>query len=468
MSARTDVPGLAYRHRQGLACGIPLGGLGAGSVELRDDGRFHAWELFNNYPWSGSRDEQPPEMWSEDAFFALRVRPEGGRPRVRLLHHEDCQTDTVSPSHDQAFLYNYPFLRNIPSITYRGRHPFALLGYEDESLPVKLSLEAFSPLIPHNARDSALPLAFFAFSVRNTGDVPCDISLTFSMRNCTGYDLEGLTLRHSHVRAEQGQMVVMSGEDLPDGHRTAGSMAVGALGDGLSHLPAWTAGRGLVGFDIVNAPACSQFYYVLRDEGTLPGGDGEDWRREIARRHADVEAGTLKSPKHKVGWCWRGAVCRKLTLAPGEEGEVVFLLAWFYPNHCHYGFPEERLGHMYENWFDGAEQVARYGMEHFGRLREESRAFRDHLFGGNIEPHLAATLNAQLTTFPKSFWWTQDGEMSLWEGQSCCQYLLAGRTVWSSWQPLALFPDVYTDMVRRMAEFRFEEGQEEDSPLIGL
>ena len=33
-----DTSGPIYHHRGGLASGIPRGGLGAGSVELRDDG----------------------------------------------------------------------------------------------------------------------------------------------------------------------------------------------------------------------------------------------------------------------------------------------------------------------------------------------------------------------------------------------------------------------------------------------
>ena len=78
-----------YSHTTELASGIPLGGLGTGSVELRADGRFHDWEIFNNYLWSGAKLDAPPEMWSEDAFFALRAKPAGEHPRVRLLYDDE-------------------------------------------------------------------------------------------------------------------------------------------------------------------------------------------------------------------------------------------------------------------------------------------------------------------------------------------------------------------------------------------
>ncbi len=44
--------------------GIPLGGLGTGSVELRSDGYFHEWQIMNNAPWGAGpaveRRRTPP------------------------------------------------------------------------------------------------------------------------------------------------------------------------------------------------------------------------------------------------------------------------------------------------------------------------------------------------------------------------------------------------------------------------
>lgn len=454
-----------FKRNTPLASGIPLGGLGTGSVELMDDGRFNDWEIFNNYQWSGNREETRPEMWNEDAFFALRVKAGEGPPRVRLLHLEDDPTRTVSPSHDNAYIYNYPFLRNVAGITYSGRYPFASLRYEDDTLPVEVEMEAFSPFIPHNAKDSALPLAFFVFTVCNTSEAPCETSLMFSLRNCTGYDREEITLNHRVIDTDGTRLVLMGAEGLEPAHRTAGSMAVGVMGDGVSHVPAWTGGRGLEGFESTNTPAFSQVFYPFRDTGELPGQEKE-WQRKIKKRHPTAEPGTLHAPEHRVGWSWRGAVCRKLTLGPGERRQFVFVMSWFYPNHYHFKFPDERLGHMYENWFSGADGVARSGIRNFERLHRESRRFADALYEGTLPGWLAASLNAQLTTFPKSFLWTADGEMAVWEGQSCCQVISAARTVWSSWVPLMFFPDVYVQMVRKMASFPLDTDEVPEGSLF--
>ena len=444
-----------YRHSTVLASGIPLGGIGTGSVEIRADGRFHDWEIFNNYLWSGAHADAPPEMWSEDAFFALRVKPAGGHPLVRLLYDDDKKSRAADSWYDHAIMYNFPFLRNIPGIAYSGRFPFARLEYEDAALPVTVALETFSPFIPFNAKDSALPLAFFVFSVENRGKVPCETSLMFSMRNCAGYARDKMTLRHD-VRRDKGMTGVLMTADAvgesDHADRTDGTLMVAALDAQASCMPAWTDGRGLVGFENPASPALSQLFHPFRDHGVLAGGK-RAWQRRVERQGEAHAGGAELHEKKQLGWRWRGAVCQKLMLKPDERRECVFMLAWHFPNHYHYFDTSKRLGHMYENWFRGAADVARYGARHFTRLREDSRRFCDQLYRGTLPAWFADSLNAQLTTFPQSFWWTKEGDVAAWEGSACCQIIPNINTHWSAFVPLLFFPDLSVAMKRRMAAF---------------
>jgi uncharacterized protein (DUF608 family) len=440
-----------YHHHRTLGSGIPLGGLGTGSIEIRDDGLFHEWEIFNNYQWSGAQADAAPDMWPEDSFFALRTKTPGGAPKVRLLFDDDKKSRGVGNWYDHSILYNYPFLRYIPEIEYSGQHPFANLTYLDAALPVAVSMRAFTPFIPHNAKDSALPLAFFVFRVRNTSDAPCEASVMFSLRNGTGYDQKTVTLAHEVQRSGSATCVAMTASDMDSAARTFGSMAVAELSGEASVMPAWTDGRGLVGFDNPAAPAWSQLFYPLRDEGALSGAD-ESWSRAIAKRDEGEKSAELHMSRQH-GWRWRGAVCRKLDLAPGEEREVVFLMSWFFPNHYHYSGANQRLGHMYENWFSDAADVARYGVANFRRLYDDSCRFADALYDGTLPEWLAASLNAQLTTFPQVFWWTKAGDLAAWEGSACCQIIPNIHTIWSSWQPLMFFPEEYLRMKKHCADF---------------
>jgi len=47
---------LEYRFSYALNSGVTLGGIGAGSVEIRADGRLHEWLIFNNGPWASRRE----------------------------------------------------------------------------------------------------------------------------------------------------------------------------------------------------------------------------------------------------------------------------------------------------------------------------------------------------------------------------------------------------------------------------
>ncbi len=441
-----------YRRTTSLGSGIPLGGLGTGSVELREDGRFHDWEIFNNGLWSGSRELVEPEMGSEDAFFAVRTRAGNGPARVRLLYDDDKRQRAAAGWHDHALIYLFPFLRNVAAIEYSGRHPFARLRYEDPGLPVGLEMKAFTPFVPFQEKDSALPLAFFVFRAANTGPEACEVSLMFSLRNMAGYELETATLEHDVVRAPGLAGLRMGAPEMDAAARTAGTMFAGVLGgeDGVTMLPAWTDGRGLKGFPDAATPGMSHWAYPLRETGRLEAG-AASWRRTVKQRAPSRGAGVLHDDR-APGRRWRGAVCRSLRLEPGQEAEAVFVMAWHFPNHHHY-FTGERLGHMYENWFSDAEAVARHGAAEFGRLRGESERFAEGLYAGTLPAWLCGSCNAQLTSFPQTFWWTKSGELTAWEGSACCQTIPNCHTLWSSWQPLLFFPEAYLAMKRRSAAF---------------
>ena len=51
--------------------------------------------------------------------------------------------------------------------------------------PLTVKLEAFSPFIPLNAKDSALPATVMSYTVTNTSDAPVDVDLGSWMQNAT-------------------------------------------------------------------------------------------------------------------------------------------------------------------------------------------------------------------------------------------------------------------------------------------
>jgi uncharacterized protein (DUF608 family) len=162
---------------------------------------------------------------------------------------------------------------------------------------------------------------------------------------------------------------------------------------------------------------------------------------------------------------WRGGVSMQVDLAPGQSKQMVFVMAWHFPNLYHY-YDQSPMGHMYENWFEDAAQVADYAAKNYTSLRSRSKTFVDQMYADLPAP-LAEGLNAQLTTFPQSFWWTRKGELACWEGMACCQILPNAWPMWSTFQPLLFFPEIYQQMKQRMASFDPENQDHRDaSPFL--
>lgn len=151
-----------YRGDELTHIAMPLGGIGAGQIYLRGDGTLNPWQNFNNF---NSNAEV------HDAFFAVRTKGGGGEMQTRLLQ-------TLPREGAQC----------VKAISFSGEYPFAWVGYEDDTLPVRVSLEAFCPYIPLNEKDSGLPAILFRFTVKNATDTSIHAAVMGAIPNLIGWD----------------------------------------------------------------------------------------------------------------------------------------------------------------------------------------------------------------------------------------------------------------------------------------
>ncbi|MCC6793649.1 MAG: twin-arginine translocation signal domain-containing protein [Candidatus Hydrogenedentes bacterium] len=151
-----------YRGEELKHIAMPLGGIGAGQVYLRGDGTLNPWQNFNNF----NTNAMVP-----DSFFAVRTKDAAGAVQTRLLQLGDREG-----------------AKGVQAIEYSGEYPFAWIRYLDDTLPVSVSLEAFSPYIPLNTKDSGLPAIIFRFTVRNVSNAPVEASILTAIPNLVGWD----------------------------------------------------------------------------------------------------------------------------------------------------------------------------------------------------------------------------------------------------------------------------------------
>lgn len=159
--------------------GVPFGGIGCGSIELTTDGGFQDANFLNNFDY--------PTPYLQGAFFALAIR-------------DSSQTSTKAYMLRLKRDDEFKNVVNISNLKYLGLFPRAEIKYIERYLPVEISLNAYSSLIPNNIKDSSLPVVFFDFSLKNISDNPVELKLLFSFPNILGYG--GTTLKIPYVQAE--------------------------------------------------------------------------------------------------------------------------------------------------------------------------------------------------------------------------------------------------------------------------
>ena len=499
-----------WREHIGQNSGIPLGGLGTGSVELRADGYFHEWQIFNVGSWAPQQPacctkEQPPMGPGALAFF-VRTQAGGAPPLMRRL---GLRTD-------QHNLYSFPWLKSPQSLEFSGTYPVAHLRYQDADLPVAIEATAFSPFIPHDARTSGTPGCHLVFRLRNRSAQPQEVALLGTLKNPLAHGLADRKLANE-VRAagDQASLTMRTRANGNACQPSVGSLSLAVRGG----EPSWVTGEyggffhglchthwhGPTPYGMAHECLLHDF----RAAGRLPSLPGDRsptkllpltneavaaltpagqerlvkeflrypfarslWDKVMAvdpQALADDAGRTtflqqinyrlhlLDGPQHDRQTWGDAALATRVTLAPEEEREVVFVLGWHFP--WHYSAKGPVLGHQYEHWFADAAAVTDFLLAHHAAHRRAVERFAATLFDTTLPPELADAWAGQLTTIPKCTWWTKAGDFAVWEGLGCCGFHTTDITYQGSFNLLALFPDLQQQQMLMGARFQRADGR---------
>lgn len=169
--------------------GMPVGGIAAGQLYLRGDGTLGLWQIFNEHVFTGYgrdcyRTYRPDSP--VDSGFALVVKS-GGKQTLRPLN------------------------RDFGTVAFAGEYPIGLVRYEADDLPVTVEMEAFSPFVPLNAEDSALPATVFHIDVKNTSDEPQEVSLLGWLENAVCFhSIKSVhAVRRTRVASENDRTLIV-------------------------------------------------------------------------------------------------------------------------------------------------------------------------------------------------------------------------------------------------------------------
>ena len=220
---------------------FPLGGIGTGTLSLGGRGNLRDWEVFNRPNKGGTLPF---------SFVALWVKEGEGKPVTEVVEAP------VPPPYRGSFGVPRESAEGLPRFRgarFIGSYPMARIEFADPSLPLDVSLDAFTPFIPLEADDSGLPVAILRYTLKSRSKQPIRASLAFSLENPIGYDgVSRIPTKNDPTfgknLSEFAQGSGFKGLKLTSSKYSAddprfGSMALVTPADTTSHLLRWSGGE---------------------------------------------------------------------------------------------------------------------------------------------------------------------------------------------------------------------------------
>ncbi|KAL8172301.1 hypothetical protein V2J09_024105 [Rumex salicifolius] len=162
--------------RPSASQGVPLGGMGSGSISRGFRGEFRLWQIIPGI------SEASPVIPNQFSIFISR---DAGAKRYESV---------LSPGQHEGLgkfmdggISSWGWNLSGQHSSYHALFPRAWTIYDGEPDPdLKVSCRQISPFIPHNYRDSSLPTAVFVYTLVNTGKERARVSLLLTWANSIG------------------------------------------------------------------------------------------------------------------------------------------------------------------------------------------------------------------------------------------------------------------------------------------
>ncbi|MBX7134994.1 MAG: hypothetical protein K1X67_20185 [Fimbriimonadaceae bacterium] len=451
--------GRQHYPRDAKEAAFPLGGIGTGNVSVGARGELRDWEIFN---WPGKKNFLP------FSFFAIWAKC-GNQPAVaKILESE------VTPHYNRSHGFLNGDLAGLPrfadSEMWAG-YPFVNVALRDPAVPLEVTMEAFTPFIPLNAEDSAIPGAIVRYRVRNTNDESAEVSVVGSLANAVGFDgydvFANLKLAGEVANEERQDgldgLFYTSKTLKPDDFKF-GSMVLGTTAtSGVFKRPVWLEGEW--------TDNAQDFWDDFREDGFL---DPPKPIEATGSALKDFHDFSFLNLREKIG-----SVGIKRSVAPHTEEVFEFVIAWHFPNRpkgwieFDKDISDYRAGkyapirNHYATIHKDAWAAARYLAANKERLEQQSRAFEEAIYSTSLPGYVIDAVTANIASLRSHCCFRiEDGTFLGWEGIR--DYVGCGQGnvnhVWNYAQTVAyLFPELERSM--REVEFNLETDASGNMPF---
>lgn len=388
---------------------LPLGGIGTGTVSLGGRGDLRDWEVVNR-PAKGFNPQQ--------TFFALYAKPAGGAAVTRCLEGPIDPRDYEGAFGCPVPNHGLPRFRNC---AFEAAYPLGQVLLSDPSVPVRVRIQAFNPLIPCDADRSSLPIAMLRFVLTNPTGRHVEVAVCGNLENFIGQD----------------------------GHITADTRINAGAKGGANNVNAFIAARaGLCGLSMCSNgvdPAAEQWGTLALATTTTTGVTHRttwadlNWGDSLLDYWDDFSAdGALEERRANVDHPI-ASLAVKVRLKPRQTKAITFLLAWHFPNRRGWGLRNEpslsygtgtrdvpeRVGNYYATQFEDAWDVIARVAPQLAVLERDTLRFVNAFLRSDLPAAVKEAALYNLSTLrTQTVFRTASGHLMGWEGcgdkAGCC------------------------------------------------
>ncbi|MBN2307583.1 MAG: hypothetical protein JXR94_01350 [Candidatus Hydrogenedentes bacterium] len=411
--------------------GVPLGGVGAGSMCLGRDGRFRHITINNNR----TADERIDV--ADGTFLAVRAT-ERGKVNTRIL-----QADSGLPFAEAGLA---PAYTPPERLSWRGLYPCAHYELDDRSFPVDVRWSAMTPIVPYDIDASCLPLVFLSLYVRNSSDTSRDVSAVFNWENLCGCTRHHRPNRRGPIRPvlvkEESHYVLQdvepeeNADDQPP--RFAG-LEFGFRGECRSNAEGnycllakqqQEVDVSFMAWNERNPSELRAFWQQFHDEGRLGN---------VLSRSPDSHS---------------GAVCCSFTLPPHKGRSVVFVFSWYCPRFV---VGDADMGNGYANTYADSLAVANRALTHYRYYFRSVENWQNRFLSSSLPRWFSKVLLNSNYVFSTNTLFTKGGDFAMMETPADPLLGAIDRRFHSSLGTLLLFPEFEQ---RELALFAASAGDE--------
>jgi len=393
--------------KRSVSAGVPLGGVGAGCLEMGLDGRFRNITINNNR----TAETRIPVV--DGTFLAVRASRKG-RVQSRVL-----QTETGLPWDSASISLPYT---TVEQLTWRGLYPVSSYKLSDGTFPLSVKWQGMAPIVPFDLDASTTPVVLITVTLANHTDDLIEASALFNWENICG-------CTRLHWPEERGRIVPLTlnvheeGEDTPSGQIVAGlhlgmrdGFRSNADGDYcIAVKPQRNVATTVMTYNGQDAAELEEFWQRFTYEGGL--GD------------------TISSNPQ----AHQGAVCCTTPLEPRSERSITFALAWRCPR---FEMGGEDVGNAYCNQFDTARSVVGKAIHYQKYFSNAVHEWQTRLTNSSLPRWLPRMLINSLHVLSTNSIYTRDGRFAMMETPENPVLGALDRRLYSSIGTLLFFPEL--------------------------